>query len=191
VPDIGATATPLPQRRATLIAVRALTFALVLLCGCAPALMAALGVAGCGGLLGIPSDEKLDAPDACARCASDADVDSSQSGDVKDDDAIHVGVGQCNLANSTVCRGQCPGNDTTCGCLPDPGTQTTNCGITGTGGQGSACSSDTDCAPGYGCVATIGICAHWCRPTTACPINTTCQANPFFTSNGETFHYCY
>jgi hypothetical protein len=136
-----------------------------------------------------PGDSGVDATGACPPLGTGCD--SSQSSDVKDDDAVDVGVGLCNLSNSAVCRGQCPGNDTPCGCLPDPATQATYCGVSGTGGQGSPCSSDKDCAPGYGCLMTTGICAHWCRiGATACPTSTTCQPTPAVTL-GAVYHYCY
>jgi hypothetical protein len=131
----------------------------------------------------------------------DAEVDSGPTGDEAgdgtqtsadgSDGASDAGRAGCNLASSSVCTGKCARDASPCGCLTNPTSQTTYCGVAGTGSQGTNCSSDLDCKPGYGCMTTTGSCAHWCRPTTTCPTGTTCQNNPTVTYNGEFFNYCY
>ena len=100
----------------------------------------------------------------------------------------------CTLANSSACLGKCLDDASPCGCLVDLGTRMTSCGLTGGGSQNAACSSDLDCAPGYGChTAATGQCSHWCQPaSTPCPAGTSCQTDStlIFNSN-EQFGFCY
>jgi hypothetical protein len=99
----------------------------------------------------------------------------------------------CNLANSAACHGKCTDDASPCGCLVDLGTRMTSCGLTGSGSQGATCSSDPDCAPGYGCYMATGRCSHWCRPaSTTCPAGTSCHTDPtLIFNNGEQFGFCY
>jgi hypothetical protein len=96
----------------------------------------------------------------------------------------------CRLSNATSCRGKCPGDASPCGCLAEPASGTLYCGPTGGGVQGSNCSGDTDCAPGYGCQSATMQCSHWCPPTTACAAGTTCHDAGLF-YGGATYGYCY
>jgi hypothetical protein len=127
----------------------------------------------------------------------DAAPDSGSTGDDGGDaadGASDAGTAGCNLANDSVCTGKCARDASPCGCLANTVTRTTSCGVAGNGGQGTNCSSDYDCKPGYGCLMTMTqpICAHWCRPTTTCPTGTTCQNYPTVTYNSvEVFKYCY
>jgi hypothetical protein len=168
--------------------------------------LAGVLVAGCGDLLNIPSQESYEGDGGphsdvtlpADALGTDATGDAPASSDASEASAFDDGpindaasLGSCNLANSGVCRGQCPANASPCGCLPIPGTQTTTCGVAGSSLQGATCSSDSDCEPGYGCLMTLGTCAHWCRPVTTCPFDTTCQPDPSVTYDGLVYHYCY
>jgi hypothetical protein len=99
----------------------------------------------------------------------------------------------CSLENSDACRGKCPGDASSCGCLVDLGTRTTYCGVTGTGAPGSNCTIDLNCAPGYGCLTSTNQCTHWCRPnSTSCPAGTSCHTDPTLVFNvNEQFGFCY
>jgi hypothetical protein len=110
-----------------------------------------------------------------------------------DDGSAEAGHPTCNLGSSSTCRGKCPGDASPCGCLVDYGTRTTSCGVTGTGGPGTNCSTDLDCSPGYGCMMSMSQCTHWCRPaSTTCPVGTTCHTDPTLIFNaGEQFGFCY
>jgi hypothetical protein len=155
---------------------------------------------GCAPIFGIDAPNPVPEPDAGG--AVDASVDDARDASSSDDATQEVGQGTdagtdgslvaCSLASGGSCRGQCPGNASPCGCLLDPTAQTAHCGVAGSGGQGQHCASDADCAPGFGCLMTMGICAHWCRPGwTLCPPGTICQSTPSVTSDGEFFGYCY
>jgi hypothetical protein len=155
-----------------------------------------VGVGACANIWGfaeLTSENRDGAADSGATVddAGDEAGDGTRpSGDAAEG-ASDAGSGGCNLASNSVCRGRCVLDASPCGCLPDTTTQATYCGVAGSGNQGTNCSSDLDCAPGYGCMMTTGTCAHWCRPTTTCPTGTTCQNNPMVTYNGEVFKYCY
>jgi hypothetical protein len=160
--------------------------------GSACAVLAGLlgvGVGACANVWGFAelTSENRDA-------ASDSGLGDGTlpSGDAAD--ASDAGTTGCNLASDSVCTGKCARDASPCGCLADPVSLTTHCGVAGNGSQGTNCSSDYDCKPGYGCLMTMPqpTCAHWCRPTTTCPAGTTCQNNPTATYNiNQVFKYCY
>jgi hypothetical protein len=119
--------------------------------------------------------------------AQDEDT-RAQGNDAADEDAV---PGGCNLANSAACRYHCAGDASPCGCLSDSVAHTSYCGVTGSGVSGAACSTDTDCAPGYGCRASTQTCSHWCRQGfTVCPIGV-CNTDPMLTYNGALYGFCY
>jgi hypothetical protein len=146
-----------------------------------------VGLGACANIWGFAelTSENRDA-------AADSGSTSDDGGDA--DGASDAGTAGCNLANNSVCTGKCARDASPCGCLADTATLTTSCGVAGNGSQGTNCSSDYDCKPGYGCLMTMTqpTCAHWCRPTTTCPTGTTCQNSPTVTYNiSEVFKYCY
>jgi hypothetical protein len=161
------------------------------------AAMLGVGAPACANIWGfadLTSENRDAAPDSGV-ASGDAGDGGARDGTAPTPDGTSDAVGTtgCNLASNSICRGKCPGDASPCGCLPDPATQTSYCGVTGTGMQDSPCSTDLDCAPGYGCMTTMvpPFCAHWCRPTTTCPGTTVCQNSPSITYNGEVFKYCY
>jgi hypothetical protein len=159
-----------------------------------------LGLAACANVWGFANltSEDRDASVSGEGSTNDSagQGDSGSGGDDAtldaDDGSADAGHSPCNLGNSSACRGKCPGNASPCGCLVDYGTRTTSCGVTGNSGQGSSCSSDLDCSPGYGCMMSTSVCTHWCRPaSTTCPVGT-CHTDPTLVFNGnEQFGFCY
>jgi hypothetical protein len=166
-----------------------------------------LGSGGCANIWGFADLTSENSDGASDSEAGSGDTGNSGDGGASDgtvptgDAAVDAPDGSlgCFLANSGSCRGLCPGNAANCGCLPDPTTQTTYCGLVGSGRQGTNCSTDLDCAPGYGCLMSMGTCAHWCRMgSTMCPstvtspvMTTTCHSSPMFTYNTDAYYYCY
>jgi hypothetical protein len=151
-----------------------------------------VGIGACANVWGfaeLNSENRDAAQDSSGGDSGDAEGGAGTM-DAADGASSDAGTGGCNLANDGICSGKCSGNATPCGCLPNPTTKTSYCGVAGTGHQGANCSTDLDCAPGYGCLMTTGQCAHWCRPTTTCPTGTTCQNNPQVTYSSEVFKYC-
>jgi hypothetical protein len=151
-----------------------------------------VGIGACANVWGfaeLTSENRDAAQDSPGGDAGDGEADAGTMADAAD--SASSDAGGCNLANDSICTGKCAGNATPCGCLPNATTKTSYCGVAGTGRQGTNCSTDLDCAPGYGCLMTTGQCAHWCRPTTTCPTGTTCQNYPQVMYNGaEVFKYC-
>lgn len=100
--------------------------------------------------------------------------------------------GGCNLASNGACKFACAGDASPCGCLSDPVAHTSYCGATGTGVSGAPCSSDRECAPGYGCMqSSTRTCSPWCLPpTSGCPIGA-CHTNSMLTYNDASYGFCY
>jgi hypothetical protein len=161
------------------------------------AIASLLGPAACANLWGfdtlISSGQGggHDAGDDGASDADDAALDEdvvTPGSDSPDESSV---PGGCNLANSGACRSHCAGDASPCGCLADDGTHTSYCGVTGSGISGASCASDTDCAPGYGCMASNRTCSHWCRQgTTVCPIGV-CNTNASLIYDGADYGFCY
>ncbi len=153
-------------------------------------LVGATGCANVWGFADLTSDDQDSAADGPSDGATEDSGDSDGSRDM--DGGISSGGdgSDCSLANSTICRGMCPGDASPCGCLADPTSGTSYCGSTGSGMEGAPCFGDTDCAPGYGCPSTSMKCSRWCRPTTVCPTGTSCH-DAALVFNGETYGFCY
>ncbi len=161
-----------------------------------------LGPAACANVWGFAdlTSEDRDAgptPEASSQDSTAGSRDGASSFDTGSsaaDAAPDASSGSgCNLANGSVCRGVCPGNAAPCGCLPDPSSQTSYCDVVGSGMQNATCTTDADCAPGYGCRTTMGmgLCSHWCKPSTTCPGGTSCRSFPTFTLGSAHYNYCY
>jgi hypothetical protein len=129
------------------------------------------------------SDASGDSDDA----AQDVEAGMAES-DASDEGMV---AGGCNLANSGVCKYKCTDDASPCGCLSDQ-FGATLCGVMGSGISGASCTSDTDCAPGYGCMASIPrTCSHWCRPgSTVCPVGV-CNTGMGLMYNGALYGFCY
>jgi hypothetical protein len=159
--------------------------------------MSLVGLPACANVWGFAN---LTSEDHDAMGADGSTSDSTAPGDgPAEGGALDADAGQdvaaqnpCNLGNSSGCRGKCPNDASPCGCLVDYGTRTTYCSVTGTGGQGTGCGSDLDCAPGYGCLMSTGQCTHWCRPTsTTCPVGTCNTSSSLIFNTNEQFGFCY
>jgi hypothetical protein len=109
-----------------------------------------------------------------AASVSEVSVPSAEAGPDAPNEGAAISGGTCDLANPNSCPG--PGM----GCLAvdgTGGTGTTACGPVGTQMQGAACTSDSDCAPGFGCDPTDMMCEQYCRADT-CPYGVACSTCP-------------
>jgi hypothetical protein len=159
------------------------------------AIASLLGPAACANLWGFDNltpgsqDGGKDGGDESSADGDAASADDDAGGDEPSDESSVPGG--CNLSNSGTCKYHCAGDASPCGCLSDQVTHTTYCGVTGSGTSGMSCSTDTDCAPGYGCMASNRTCSHWCRQgTTVCPVGV-CNLDPSLVFNGAGYGFCY
>ncbi len=139
----------------------------------------------------------------CARyCATDANCDAPGGLCVitlyANGTTPIAGVALCSPNCNPLTAAGCPSGQG-CGVYANAdGRQYTACHAASTGTQGTACTNDLDCAPGFGCInftsngTTTVECMQLCQPTvTVCPAAMSCLAfNPAVTVGPTSFGIC-